>query len=77
MATWETYVERCRCGHTRKEHADRDNRLEVVPLSMTEADDDADERHRLSVTVHGAGACTVAGCRCTQFTDTPEETDSE
>jgi hypothetical protein len=73
MATWGAFDERCRCGHPRNQHADRDNRLQLVPLNMTEADDDADERHRPAVMVHGAGACTVAGCSCRQFTDAPAE----
>ncbi len=58
--------EQCRCGHSKFQHADRDNRLEVVPLSMTEAD-----RERrppdLPHYVHGLGPCTVKGCHCQQF----------
>lgn len=64
-ALWQ---ERCRCGHLRKQHADRDNRLEVVPLSKTEADYEGEER-RLATTVQGAGACSIAGCDCRQFVD--------
>ncbi len=64
-ALWQ---ERCRCGHLRKEHADRDNRLEVVPLSKTEADYEGAER-QFATTVQGAGACTIAGCGCRQFVD--------
>ncbi len=68
MADPEMVTERCRCGHTRREHADRDNALEVVPLSMTEADRDATARSP-SVVIAGGGECTVAGCGCRRFTD--------
>jgi hypothetical protein len=70
MSDEEIWTERCRCGHLRKHHADRDNRLEVVPLSKTEADFEGEER-RAATTVSGAGACTIAGCDCTRFTDMP------
>ena len=49
-------------------HADRDNPLQVVPLAMTEADDEG-AANRLPVLVRGGGACTVAGCGCGAFTD--------
>jgi hypothetical protein len=71
MTVEQPLVETCECGHSRREHADRDNRLQVVRLSMTEADDEGEERQP-AVIVHGAGACTVAGCGCQQFTDAPE-----
>jgi len=70
MADQEMLAERCRCGHLRKHHADRDNRLEIVPLSKTEADYEGEER-RLATTVTGAGACTIASCDCRQFNDLP------
>jgi hypothetical protein len=57
----------CRCGHARRLHADQENPLQVVPLSMTEAD--AQDRPELPDLVWGAGHCTVAGCGCEQFTD--------
>jgi hypothetical protein len=60
-------VEHCRCGHTRDEHADRVNALQVEPLGMTEAD--AGDAQRVPVTVHGGGECTVDGCGCAEFTD--------
>lgn len=66
----ELHVEPCRCGHDRAHHADRDNMLQVVPLSMTEADADGAERP-LPVTVRGAGACTIEGCACREFSDAP------
>ena len=57
--------EACRCGHSRVQHSDRDNHLEIVPLGMTEADggDDLDIPH----VVRGEGHCTVVGCRCHEF----------
>lgn len=57
--------ESCRCGHTRFQHGDRDNRLEVRPLGVTEVDhgDHAD----IPVTVRGEGPCKVPGCSCQQF----------
>ena len=57
----------CCCGHPRHLHADRESRLQVVPLSMTEAD--AGEGPDVPEVVVGAGHCTVAGCGCPQFTD--------
>jgi hypothetical protein len=68
MNEQDEWTERCQCGHLRKHHADRDNRLEVVPLSKTEADFEGEERHS-ATTVAGAGACTIAGCDCRQFSD--------
>jgi hypothetical protein len=68
MTDADEWMERCQCGHLRKQHADRDNRLELVPLSKTEADFEGDER-RFGTTVPGGGACTIAGCDCTRFTD--------
>jgi hypothetical protein len=72
MAQERPFVEHCTCGHTRHDHADRDNRLQVVPLSMTEADDEVSEDERPTTMVLGAGACRVAGCGCTQFTAAPD-----
>ena len=61
-----TPAEVCRCGHGRDQHTDGVNPLEVVPLSMTEADQE--ERPRgLSTNVHGIGGCTVEGCKCRQY----------
>ncbi len=70
MADREMDTEYCRCGHARRAHADRDSALEVVPLSMTEADRDATVGSP-SIAVRGGGACTVEGCGCRQFTDAP------
>jgi hypothetical protein len=60
-------VERCRCQHTRDQHADRFNPLQAVPLAKTESDDAADAED-LPVVVRGVGECTVAGCGCREFT---------
>ncbi len=68
MTDQEMWAEPCECGHLRKQHADRDSRLEIVPLSMTEADYHGEERE-FATTVQGGGACTVAGCGCKQFSD--------
>jgi hypothetical protein len=59
--------ELCRCQHPRDKHADRENPLQVVPLSMTEADEESDAEE-VPVYVRGVGPCTVAGCDCQQFT---------
>jgi hypothetical protein len=58
--------EMCRCGHARLQHGDRDNRLEVVPLSMTEADREA-RPPEIPHLVRGLGPCTMAGCPCEHF----------
>jgi hypothetical protein len=67
MAGQEHAHDPCRCGHTREHHADHVNPLQVVPLALTEANEE--DARRLPVTVYGAGPCTVAGCGCTRFTD--------
>src|SRR5262245_49223099 len=63
-------AEFCRCQHTRDQHADRENPLQVVPLAMTEADaEDAGEE--LPLEVRGVGRCTVEGCGCEEFSPAP------
>jgi hypothetical protein len=59
-------LERCQCGHLRDQHADHVNPLQVVPLAMTEADDEGKPKG-LSTNVHGAGKCLVEGCQCAHF----------
>ena len=57
----------CQCGHPRHLHVDRDNPLQVVPVSTTEADEG--DRSEVPALVPGAGRCTVPGCSCQEFTD--------
>jgi hypothetical protein len=57
--------ESCRCGHTRFQHGERDNRLEVRPLGKTEADPGDNEE--IPTLVRGEGPCKVPGCGCEQF----------
>ncbi len=65
-------AERCRCEHVRNEHADRLNPLQVVPVSMTEADEEP-KQQGLSPVVRGVGHCTVEGCDCRQFSPVAED----
>jgi hypothetical protein len=58
--------EQCRCGHGRNQHGDRDNRLEIVPLSMTEADREQNPPE-MTRNVRGEGPCSVSGCHCRKF----------
>jgi len=59
------FHEHCRCGHTRTQHADRDNPLALEPLTKTEADDEPPE---LPTVLPEMGPGPVEGCGCLQFT---------
>ena len=60
-------LEPCKCGHSRHEHADHVNPLQVTPLHVTDSDENRDDP-RIPGVVYGAGECTVEGCGCKKFT---------